>query len=152
MDNTVFFILAFYGVILVSLSYYVFKIYQFFKKISDNVGKENLTKVLDKILDFQKNNSSEISNIKELLHHLRTAETSHIQRIGFVKFNPFADMGGDHSFSLALLDAKNTGIILTGLHTRDRTRIYIKEVKEGKSKIELSEFEKKAIQMGTKKR
>jgi len=52
---------------------------------------------------------------------------------------------GDHSFSLALLDGKDTGVVITGLHTRERTRVYMKAIKAGKGEHELSEDEKKAL-------
>jgi hypothetical protein len=54
-------------------------------------------------------------------------------------------MGGDHSFSLALLDAHLTGFIITGLHTRERTRVYIKKIEEGKCKQDLSKEEREAL-------
>ena len=62
-----------------------------------------------------------------------------------VRFNPFSEMGGDHSFSVALLDGHDTGIIITGLHTRERTRVYIKPVNKGKSEYDLSKEELKAL-------
>jgi hypothetical protein len=65
--------------------------------------------------------------------------------VGLIRFNPFNEIGGDHSFSLAILDGGDNGIIITGLHTRDRTRIYAKQVNKGKSDLELSTEEQKAL-------
>ena len=61
-------------------------------------------------------------------------------------------MGGDHSFSVALLNGKGTGIIITGLHTRERTRVYVKDIKQGKSEVELSQEEKKALRLAQKEK
>ncbi len=61
------------------------------------------------------------------------------------KFNPFNESGGDHSFSLALLDGEKNGIIITSLHTRERTRMYVKEIFGGKSKSELSSEELESL-------
>jgi hypothetical protein len=68
-----------------------------------------------------------------------------------VKYNPFNESGGDHSFSLALLDGNKNGIIITSLHTRERTRLYIKDVVLGKTKITLSKEEQKALQLSITK-
>ena len=69
----------------------------------------------------------------------------HIQKVGLIRFNPFSELGGDHSFCLAILDDRDSGVVITGLHTRDRTRVYIKDIKNGQSSLELSSEEKKAL-------
>lgn len=70
----------------------------------------------------------------------------HIQKIGLLRFNPFKDTGGDQSFILALLDATDTGIVISGLYSRAGTRWYAKRIKNGKGvDHELSEEEKRTI-------
>ncbi len=68
-----------------------------------------------------------------------------IQKIGMVRFNPFADGGGNFSFCLALLDGHNSGIVLTSMHGREQNRIYAKHIQKGKCEIQLTEEEEKAI-------
>ena len=96
------------------------------------------------------NNTKEIKEIKSELKSFIGDSTSHIQRVGLIKFNPFEEVGGDHSFSLALLDGDKNGIIVTSLHTRERTRLYLKDINLGKSKIELSKEEEKALKLSMK--
>lgn len=124
------------------LSLYIFI---FFKKLSKGVGKEDLIKILKNVLEIEKGNSDDISNIRKAIEMIEKKSTYHIQKMSLVRFNPFSEMGGDHSFSLALLDAHNTGILLTGLHTRERTRVYIKKVDAGKCRQDLSKEEKEAL-------
>jgi hypothetical protein len=52
-------------------------------------------------------------------------------KIKLVRFNPFDEIGSNQSFILCLLDMDNSGVIITSLHSRDQTRIYAKEIKEG---------------------
>jgi hypothetical protein len=67
-----------------------------------------------------------------------------------VRFNPFKDIGGDQSFALALLDGKNSGLVVSSLHTREGTRIYSKPVIKGESeKYPLTDEEKSAIKAAT---
>ena len=68
-----------------------------------------------------------------------------IRRIGLVRYNPFDDVGSDQSFSLALLDDEEDGVIVTSLHTRGQTRIYAKAVVAGKAEATLSEEEEAAV-------
>lgn len=96
------------------------------------------------------NNTKEIKNIWSEIGNIKEESKLNIQRVGLVKFNPFNETGGEHSFSLALLDGNKNGIIITSLHTRERTRLYLKDVLKGKTKTDLSGEEKKALQLSLK--
>lgn len=96
------------------------------------------------------NNTKEIKNIWSEIGNIKEESKFNIQRVGLVKFNPFNETGGEHSFSLALLDGNKNGIIITSLHTRERTRLYLKDVLKGKTKTDLSGEEKKALQLSLK--
>ena len=65
--------------------------------------------------------------------------------MGVVRFNPFADTGGDQSFAIALLDAEGNGLVLSSLHSRADTRIFAKQVQAGRSRHQLSDEEQDAI-------
>lgn len=143
-------ILAVIGVWILILSYFVYRIYRFFKKLSFDVDKGNLIKLIAEIVNKEKNNFQSISEIKEEIVKIGNDSLTHIQRVGFVRFNPFEELGGDHSFSVALLDGKGSGIIITGLHTRERTRVYVKDVKLGKTDVELSHEERKSLRLAQK--
>ena len=67
------------------------------------------------------------------------------QKIGIVRYNAFKDVGSDLSFTLAILDDYNNGIVLNGIYARDSSNIYAKPVENGTSKYILSEEEKEAI-------
>lgn len=68
-----------------------------------------------------------------------------IQFVGIVRFDSASSDGGNLSFSAALLDASQTGIVITSLHGRQHNRVYIKQVKNGASESILSDEEKEAI-------
>ena len=105
----------------------------------------DLKKVFEKVLTRGDVNTKDIKALNEKLDVLEDDSKTHIQKVGLVRFNPFKELGGDHSFSLAILDAHDSGIIITSLHTRDRTRVYLKDIKKGKSEFELSDEERKAL-------
>ncbi|MBC8141343.1 MAG: DUF4446 family protein [Armatimonadetes bacterium] len=56
-----------------------------------------------------------------------------LQKIGVVRFDAFADLGGRQSFSVAILDSEENGVVLTGLSARHETRMYAKAVEAGVS-------------------
>ena len=74
------------------------------------------------------------------------------QKMSIVKYDAFKEMGGKLSFSMALLDDKNNGCILTSVHTREGCYTYIKEIIKGESFVVLSEEERKALEEAKNKR
>lgn len=71
--------------------------------------------------------------------------TAAISRIGLIRFDAFQDTGGAQSFALALVDDDGDGIILTSLHSRPTTRVYIKAIRRGVADAPLSDEEARAL-------
>ena len=84
------------------------------------------------------------------LESLETKLTFSIQRIGFIRYNAFYDMGSDLSFSIALLDSYRNGFVLTSIYGRENSVSYAKPVKNGVSNIPLSAEELIAIERAIK--
>ena len=70
-----------------------------------------------------------------------------VQHIGLVRYDAFPDVSGSQSFSLALLDDRRNGAILTGLLGRNDGRCYGKAIIGGQTEHTLSEEENSALQM-----
>jgi hypothetical protein len=62
-----------------------------------------------------------------------------------VRYDAYGEMSGAQSSSVALLDAHRSGIVVSSIMHRDQARVYVKEVREGQSSIELSPEEQQAI-------
>lgn len=122
---------------LLALSILLYKLLKLFKTLNKGI-EEDLSK-------------KGFEEVRRRLDFLEDDGKHHVQKVGLTRYNPFKELGGDHSFSLAILDGVNSGIVITGLHTRDRTRIYMKEVVKGKSVHELSADEKRALDEAVKK-
>lgn len=119
--------------------------YIIYKKITKGVKKGDFIRILESVHDKEKLNAKEISEIKKKIEKIEYDALKHVQNVALRRFNPFNEMGGDQSFSLAILDGKNSGLIITGLHTRERTRVYVKNIEKGKCEIDLSQEEQKVL-------
>jgi hypothetical protein len=62
-----------------------------------------------------------------------------------VRYDAYGEMSGAQSSSVALLDKHRSGIVFSSIMHRDQARVYVKEVREGESSIELSPEEQQAI-------
>ena len=62
-----------------------------------------------------------------------------------VRYDAYGEMSGRQSSSLALLDARRSGVVISSILHRDQARVYVKQVHEGDSELELSPEELEAI-------
>ena len=117
---------------------------KYYTIMSGKKGKD-LEKVIltrFKEMDKVKNNARRVtSEHKKFKGHLDSC----INKIGLVKYDAFENLAGNLSFSLALLNQDNSGVVLNTLHSRDGCYTYAKEIIKGESYINLSEEEKEAI-------
>ncbi len=118
------------------------------KKQTELLKGEEVGNLQEIVLKHKKLLVSHNKNLRELgeiLEELVENNKFNIQKVGIVRFNPFADTGGNISFALALLDSHNNGIVISSLHGREGTRIYAKPLEQGKSKYNLADEEREAI-------
>lgn len=80
-------------------------------------------------------------DIRKIIENLREC----YQRVGVVKYDAFSEMGGKLSFSVALLNDNENGLIINSVHSSDGCYVYTKEIVEGECAISLGEEEKKAL-------
>lgn len=114
--------------------------FKFFKK------KKKEPENLEEVLDYFKNLEKDFEKLSKELENLKKESQFFVQKVGIVRFNPFSEVGGNQSFSIALLDRNDNGIVITSLYTREGNRVYGKPIKAGLSEYSLSEEEKKAIE------
>ena len=63
-----------------------------------------------------------------------------------VRYDAYGEMSGYQSSSLALLDARRSGVVLSSILHRDQARFYVKQVHEGEGELELSPEEREAVE------
>ena len=68
-----------------------------------------------------------------------------VQKVGVVRYNPFDEVGGNLSYAVAILDSKNNGVVLNGIHSRTGSFTYAKPIELGVSEYTLSDEEQEAL-------
>src|SRR5438128_1531076 len=66
---------------------------------------------------------------------------------GLVRYDAYNEMSGRQSTSIALLDARRSGVVLSSIHHREQARLYAKQVVEGVGRHELSPEEQEAVRV-----
>ncbi|MDE3070474.1 MAG: DUF4446 family protein, partial [Acidobacteriota bacterium] len=62
-----------------------------------------------------------------------------------VRYDAYNEHSGKQSLSIALLDGHHSGVVLTCIHHRDQARVYAKQLRDGRSELELSPEEAEAV-------
>ena len=100
----------------------------------------------EKVEDLSKtiNDSSDAVFLKRLEDCENEAHIS-VKKIGITNFDAFDDVKGNMSFSLALLNNNDDGIILTSLYGHNSCNTYLREVTNGETPVKLMNEEREAL-------
>lgn len=86
-------------------------------------------------------------DIREIKDNLKIT----YQKTGLVRYDAFREMSGALSYSLALLDKQNNGVLISSMYSREGCYSYAKEIVNGESQINLSEEEAEALKQAVAK-
>ncbi|BBH23396.1 hypothetical protein Back11_47410 [Paenibacillus baekrokdamisoli] len=111
----------------------------------NGTGVEGLEPI---IIDIKERINGQEESYSKLKHSVEKQNEILKQRkgnVGLLRYNAFGDRGSNLSFSIAIVDDQEDGLVLSGLHSREETFVYAKPVKQGQSEYSLTPEEKQAI-------
>jgi hypothetical protein len=123
-----------------------------YKKMMRGVNGSNLEEVISEYYKRFDNISNQFGKLNGSLSDINKRIGSCIQKTSVKRYKAFENVGSDLSFSLALLDEKNNGVILTGIYGREESTTYAKPVDSGISRYELSSEEKNVLEEAINKK
>ncbi len=115
------------------------------KEMMMGVDGTNLEQSILKCIEKTSNVENECSNLKKENQQISLLLQKSIKKIGFVRFSAFEGMGSDLSYSVAMLDSDNNGIIFSNIFGREESRSYMKPIVDGQSTYVLSGEEEQAL-------
>ncbi|MGY0373830.1 DUF4446 family protein [Clostridium sp. JNZ J1-5] len=112
-----------------------------YRKLTRGMNNKNLEEIIVGYLNNIDEFKDEAEEIKEYQNNLEEKIKKCVQKVSILRYKAFDDIGSDLSFSIALLDDKNDGIILTGIYGRNDSTVYAKPIDNGISRYDLSDEE-----------
>ena len=103
--------------------------------------EQDIDRIYEDNINLKRAMKAEQSYIDDLYYRLETV----FQKVGIIKYDAFHQMGGKLSYALALLDQNNNGFVLNSVHSVDGCYTYVKQVKRGKSDVDLGKEEQIAL-------
>ena len=120
---------------------------KFMKKIGNG---NNLDEMIKSYVKKVEKVNEENKELKENSNRLAKEKEKCIQKVGIVRYSAYKDVGSDLSFTLALLDNNNNGVVLNGIYAADSSNIYAKPIQNGTSTYTITSEERQAIEQAIK--
>ena len=121
-----------------------------YNRFMNGLSDRNMEELLETCLGSVNSVSAKNRDIELKMNEIERTILQCVQKVGIVRFNAFDNVGSDLSFSIALLDNNDSGVVLSGIYARDSSSTYAKPVSYGKSKYSLSAEEIQAIDIARK--
>ncbi len=121
------------------------KLIKRYKKFMGGKNAKSLEKDIVGLYEDNKFLKTSMEKNKKDIQTLYRKFEGAFQKVGIVKYDAFNQMGGQLSFSLALLDENDNGFILNSVHSTEGCYSYTKEIKGGLCEISLGDEEKQAL-------
>ncbi len=115
--------------------------YQRLLALAEDADQATIARLLTRLDDVD----SQMGQLVNGMNRVNGILPHTLQGYGIVRYRAFPDVGGDQSFSIALVDANGSGMLVTSLHGRDETRIYAKPLTQWRSSYSLSAEEQQAL-------
>ncbi len=144
-SNTVYLLLGFLSLWLILLTILLIRLMVHYQRLTKGVAQKDLISALNSFIAKTGQNHEAIEIVKKELENEKKNGQLHLQRLGFKRFNPFTDTGGNQSFILSLLDENGTGVVISSLHSRENTRIYAKQIESSRCPDQVLSKEEQAV-------
>ena len=90
---------------------------------------------------------SDTASLRARVDALEANAARALQRVGFVRFNAFPDVGSELSYALAVVDGQGNGFLVSSIYSREEVRTYAKAIRAFAADKDLSDEERRAIEL-----
>ncbi len=150
-SNTIYFLFGFLSLWLIIITILLVRLMTHYQSLTKGLAQKDLISALNSFIAKTGQNHEAIESVRKELENEKKNGQLHLQHLGFKRFNPFTDTGGNQSFILSLLDENGTGVVISSLHSRENTRVYAKQIEKGRCPDqELSKEEQAVIKESLK--
>lgn len=114
-------------------------------RLMTGVGGANLEEGMHRLLDHVDEVKKMNSDQQFVINRLSQRIASQCGNVAVIRYNAFGDVGSDLSFSIAILDEAQNGVVITSIFGREESRVYAKPLEGGSSSYSLSDEEQAVI-------
>lgn len=128
-------------IIVISLMRSTSKLEKRYRRLTRGINNKNLEEIINSKLDEVDKAMAKSEDAINECKVIREEIKGCVNKVAIMRYKAFPDVGSDLSFSIAILDSYNDGVLITGIYSRHDSTTYAKPVDKGISRYELSEEE-----------
>ena len=154
MQDIYLIIFSIISLIIAIISLYIsVKIYIKYEKNMNKLGEgKDFAQMLQNYVSQVDKLNKRDDQIIEVCNNINNELSHCIKKVGLYKYDAFGNTKNSLSFTLALLDRENNGIVINSIYGQDNSNVYSKPIIKGTSKYNLSSEEKEAINIAIEKK
>lgn len=154
MQDIYLIIFSIISLIIAIISLYIsVKIYIKYEKNMNKLGEgKDFAQMLQNYVSQVDKLNKRDDQIIEVCNNINKELSHCIKKVGLYKYDAFGNTKNSLSFTLALLDRENNGIVINSIYGQDNSNVYSKPIIKGTSKYNLSLEEKEAINIAIEKK
>lgn len=116
-----------------------------YRRLTKGTSGGNLEEVLNEHMRTVADVTRRIEALEKSAEELARVQQRCLQHVGLVRFDAFEEVGGAQSFAVALLDARQHGVVISSVFSRTDVRVYAKALEGGRPSHSLTAEEQRAI-------
>ena len=132
-------------IVLISISRALGKLETRYRKLMRGTTTKNLEESVVEYLDKIDEAKAMVESCNGRMNEIDDRIKQCVQKISVIRYKAFEDVGSDLSFSIALLNDNNNGVVVTGIFGRNESTTYAKPIDKGISRYDLSEEEHQVL-------
>lgn len=121
-----------------------------FNRMAQGTSEDNLEQMLEKVFNRMEALEASCREVEHLTEAMHKKVREQKGQLGVLRFAAFENEGSDLSFSVALVDDNQSGVVITSIYGRHESRVYAKPIENGMSSYVLSEEEQQALALAVK--
>lgn len=115
------------------------------RRLAEGLSKPEGAQMLAQLLSQVQTQEGRLRELESVSEQIKAQLKGAVQKIGLRRFNSETGLGGNLSFSLVMLDARNHGLMLTSLHSLERSRIFLRAIINGATDLPMMPEEQEAL-------
>ena len=120
------------------LSTQMHKLKRKYRRFMRGSAEKSIEQLIREYMESIDNTIDKVDTVSEDVVDLKNQLDRCIQKCHTIRYNAFSDIGSDLSYSIALLDNYNSGVIISSIYGRSESVTYAKPIDNGMSRYPLS--------------
>jgi len=115
------------------------------RRLAETLAQPEGQQLLAQLLAQVQTQEGRVRELESAREQIKAQLKGAVQKIGLRRFNSETGLGGNLSFALVMLDARNHGLMLTSLHSLERSRIFLRAIINGGTDLPMMPEEQEAL-------